>query len=249
MSPEQLEKFMRQAFDLGQTYWQQADSESYKQNKKSFETGNRFGTLIEAAKAALAKPVAVPVSYPEIPDNSKPVARVTGYSGGRCVIDAALAAPEQQPRAWMRKWAFDGDKPYKEKNANGRMAWPIRFKMLAVTKGKHFDDDVALYTAPVAAQREWVESGAMEPAEQQERRRKALAEPDQWKPYLKDGETPFERFTRERKDLDALLELYKQEKDKYAFVLRLCTHISGCTVEQVDAQIVKVMSEQPMEKP
>jgi len=37
-------------------------------------------------------------------------------------------------------------------------------------------------------------------------------------------------------------------EDKYAFVLRLCAHISGCTVEQVDAQIVKVMSEQPMEK-
>ena len=73
------------------------------------------------------------------------------------ILDAALAAPEQQPRAWMRKWAFDGDKPYKEKNANGRMAWPIRFKMRAVTKDKHFDDDVALYTAPAPApQREWV---------------------------------------------------------------------------------------------
>ena len=35
--------------------------------------------------------------------------------------------------------------------------------------------------------------------------------------------------------------------DKYAFVLKLCAHISGCAVEQVDAQIVKVMSEQPME--
>ena len=32
----------------------------------------------------------------------------------------------------------------------------------------------------------------------------------QWKPFLKEGETPFERFTRERKDLDALLELYKK---------------------------------------
>ena len=172
-----------------------------------------------------------------------------GVTEALALLDLALAA-EPQPRAWMRKWAFDGDKPYKEKNANGRMAWPIRFKMLAVTKDKHFDDDVALYTAPVAAplRNGWVESGAMEPAEQQERCRKALAEPDQWKPYLKDGETPFERFTRERKDLDALLELYKQEKDKYAFVLRLCAHISGCTVEQVDAQIVKVMSEQPMEK-
>ena len=45
---------------------------------------------------------------------------------------------------------------------------------------------------------------------QQERRRKALAEPDQWKPYLKDGETPFERFVRDRADTDALLELYKK---------------------------------------
>lgn len=76
-------------------------------------------------------------------------ARHTGFEATESlrIIDAALAAPEPQPRAWMRKWAFDGDKPYKEKNANGRMAWSIRFKMLAVTKGKHFDDDVALYTA------------------------------------------------------------------------------------------------------
>ena len=43
---------------------------------------------LEAEIAALkAKPVAVPVSYPEIPDNSQPVAHVTGYYGGRCVIE------------------------------------------------------------------------------------------------------------------------------------------------------------------
>ena len=34
---------------------------------------------------------------------------------------------------------------------------------------------------------------------------------------------------------------------KYAFVLRLCAHISGCTEAQVDAQIVKVMSENKWE--
>ena len=33
---------------------------------------------------------------------------------------------------------------------------------------------------------------------------------DQWKPYLKEGETPFERFVRDRADTDALLELYKK---------------------------------------
>ena len=57
-----------------------------------------------------------------------------------------VAEPQGEPAAWMRKWAFDGEKPYKEKNANGRMAWPIRFKVLPVTKGKHFADDVALFT-------------------------------------------------------------------------------------------------------
>ncbi len=31
--------------------------------------------------------VATPSSHPEIPDNSQPVARVTGYYGGRCVIE------------------------------------------------------------------------------------------------------------------------------------------------------------------
>ena len=38
-----------------------------------------------------------------------------------------------------------------------------------------------------------------------------------------------------------------QDAAKYAFVLRLCAHISGCTEAQVDAQIVKVMSEQKWE--
>lgn len=33
---------------------------------------------------------------------------------------------------------------------------------------------------------------------------------DEWTGYLKDGETPFERFLRERKDLDALMKLYQR---------------------------------------
>ena len=59
---------------------------------------------LEAEIAALkAKHVATPSSHPEIPDNSQPVARVAGYSGGRCVIDAALAAPEPQPVVWQER--------------------------------------------------------------------------------------------------------------------------------------------------
>ena len=56
--------------------------------------------------------------------------------------------------------------------------------------------------------------------------------------------------TKRIADLMTLMdfEIAKREATKYQYVLRLCAHISGCTVEQVDAQITKVMSEQPMEK-
>jgi hypothetical protein len=35
-------------------------------------------------------------------------------------------------------------------------------------------------------------------------------QPDSWAEYLKEGETPFERFMRERADLSALLGLYEK---------------------------------------
>jgi len=37
---------MRKAWQLGQTYWQQADSDSYKQNAKSRETYDCFYRLV-----------------------------------------------------------------------------------------------------------------------------------------------------------------------------------------------------------
>lgn len=55
---------------------------------------------------------------------------------------------ELQPVAWMRKWAFDGEEPYKGKRENGRLAWPSKFKLLPVTQHKCMDDDIALFPAP-----------------------------------------------------------------------------------------------------
>jgi hypothetical protein len=40
-------KAMRRSWQLGQIYWQQVDSESYKQNAKSVETLAKFDTLID----------------------------------------------------------------------------------------------------------------------------------------------------------------------------------------------------------
>lgn len=58
MSNENLQdlvsKAMRRAWQLGQTYWQQADSESWSQNKKAGETEAKFHQLVDETRAAIA---------------------------------------------------------------------------------------------------------------------------------------------------------------------------------------------------
>ena len=44
---------MRKAWQLGQTYWQQADSDSYKQNAKSGETYDCFHRLVDETRAEI----------------------------------------------------------------------------------------------------------------------------------------------------------------------------------------------------
>jgi hypothetical protein len=63
--------------------------------------------------------------------------------------DACMAGGE--PIGWARRWFFYGVKPQKERNANGRMAWPKRFTYHEVTKAKIFQDDVALYASTTPA--------------------------------------------------------------------------------------------------
>lgn len=56
-------------------------------------------------------------------------------------------AADGVPLAWMRAWAYRGETPHKERKENGRMAWPLRFKLLAITQNKMLPDDIPLYTA------------------------------------------------------------------------------------------------------
>ena len=51
-----VSKALRRAWQLGQTYWQQADSDSYRQNKQSGETQAVFVKLVDETRAALATP-------------------------------------------------------------------------------------------------------------------------------------------------------------------------------------------------
>ncbi len=81
------------------------------------------------------------------------------YHDCRFVLRRRIAALEaekaemerQEPVAWMRKWAFDGETPTKERNSRGRMALAFRFRLLEVTRGKCLPNDVPLYARNIAA--------------------------------------------------------------------------------------------------
>jgi hypothetical protein len=89
---------LNRAFQLGQTYWQQADSDSYKQNAKSDVTWNVFRALVDETCAALAAPQP-PLS--DLPKKLRPDF-MDGYDAGladgkRCAERDAAAAPGLSP--------------------------------------------------------------------------------------------------------------------------------------------------------
>lgn len=61
---------------------------------------------------------------------------------------------------------------------------------------------------------------------------------DEWTGYLKDGETPFERFMRERKDLNALTKLYQralEENERLKDQQPQAPAVPAWTTEQITA--------------
>jgi hypothetical protein len=56
LTDEGLRKTLFKVWQLGQTYWQQADSDSYKQQDKSDETRKKYLALVEETSALLAHP-------------------------------------------------------------------------------------------------------------------------------------------------------------------------------------------------
>ncbi len=51
---DMVSKALRRAWQLGQTYWQQADSEYTSQHRKADETQGKFDALVEETRAAIA---------------------------------------------------------------------------------------------------------------------------------------------------------------------------------------------------
>ena len=84
---------------------------------------------------------------------------------------------------------------------------------------------------------------------------------DEWTGYLKDGETPFERFLRERKDLNALTKLYQraleenerlkaqQPHDRVAVTWdKDRTRILAVTLQDAEGRVLCVIDEAPAQQ-
>ena len=82
-----VSKALREAYNLGQRYWQQADSEYISQHKKADDTRAKFLALVEETCAALAAGQAT-APQQEVPDECFPgepkVAVPQGLIGAAC---------------------------------------------------------------------------------------------------------------------------------------------------------------------
>jgi len=99
-----VSKAMNRAWQLGQTYWQQADSDSYSQNRKSSETQAKFNALVDETRAALlAAPP--PLTAEQIQDYEE--AAVIAASDAPPAAEAAPATGESGAKPDARDWLLD----------------------------------------------------------------------------------------------------------------------------------------------
>jgi len=135
MTPKQeaaLKLALKRAFYLGQTYWQQADSEYTSQWKKADVTLASFNQLIEnTIREALADN-----ALDKMAENAKELG-----------LDYEPA--QQEPVAWMSTHRLE----------DLQQGFTVT---TTLTKIKAFEDDTALYTSPQPAQQQepvaWVET-------------------------------------------------------------------------------------------
>lgn len=64
---DMVSKALRRAWQLGQTYWQQADSEYTSQHRKADETQGKFDALVEETRTALSTAAQPPAGWRMVP--------------------------------------------------------------------------------------------------------------------------------------------------------------------------------------
>jgi len=113
-APFDIEAKLRQAFDLGQTYYQQLDSTDGRENLKVSATADKLGALIADAQAEQAAPYADPRDFRiegrshdgKSPDVHLPIFG-DGSSHGKRLFVVALPPPEAAPQVAAAQIAPD----------------------------------------------------------------------------------------------------------------------------------------------
>lgn len=120
-------------------------------------------------------------------------------------VEVYAAPPAQQPQYEAGDIASASAQGFRDGVASVTQQEPVAWAMPkgdgtfidVITPAEHAREEGS-YTVPLFAR----------PVAQQPQARPDFT--DEWTGYLKDGETPFERFLRERKDLQALTKLYQR---------------------------------------
>ena len=89
-----VSKALRRAWQLGQTYWRQADSDSLADHRRSELTQESFGSLVDETRAALAAPAQAAPANEALKNAALPWPWKTDAE----VLDDAISAIEGQNR-------------------------------------------------------------------------------------------------------------------------------------------------------
>ena len=106
-----VSKALRRAWQLGQTYWQQADSDSYKQNARSAQTEVMFMDLVEETSRMVAE-----IDEKLLAEICSALPAMREYARNNPKHHFSLGGVEQDPNgvhAWIarNKNASSGGKP------------------------------------------------------------------------------------------------------------------------------------------
>lgn len=115
-----VSKALRRAWQLGQTYWQQADSEYTSQHRKADETQGKFDALVEETRAALST-AAQPTASQERGEAIEILVRfaegrTTHAYTGNCPSDES---PSSRDPECMVCWAIDAARAAKKGAKHG----------------------------------------------------------------------------------------------------------------------------------
>ena len=118
--PAMVSKALREAYNLGQRYWQQADSEYISQHKKADDTRAKFLTLVEETCAALAAGQATAASAQPAAQQGAAYAGMGHTDGGRNMFYEGRFDGESQREQQARlRWANDMRAAFERHTGNG----------------------------------------------------------------------------------------------------------------------------------